>query len=507
MNMRGVVIGDSNGNERARLMGRGWWVLVLIAVATVGVAFLILKSDESAAWGIGRAAFDQDKFHLPTVHRFAREWPSPDVRDYASATTPGYHLVLAMVERVTGWGELELRVVGSVFACGLVGVLAWGIASVWRGRWWSGAALVLPLMVSSYVVQSAMYAVPDDAGWMFVCLTMLVGLKIASEGATRANLVLAAVSLVMLVMFRQIHVWAAACVWGGAAAPQIDNLLNGQMAKFGVGGLRARVGSVVRGLMEIVTSRAVVWAVVATVPAFVVVGWFVWVWGGLAPPGFRAATNPLAVSGAVDATTVTGISPSTPALVLALAGVFGVFVLGYFRREVLEVVRGGAARRSAVIGGCVAGAIALVGPTVWASPGRKGALWDITRKFEGTAGMDRLMGMKMPRLVVGETNLVMWSLAVLGGVVLGILWRGVDRRSRWVLAVGLIGFTAATSAQALSWQRYIEPMMLIWLALCAASVTRRGEEGEADDAWWVGVGPWALAVGLGAVTWGQLGGG
>jgi len=41
-------------------------------------------------------------------------------------------------------------------------------------------------------------------------------------------------------------------------------------------------------------------------------------------------------------------------------------------------------------------------------------------------------------------------------------------RVRLVLGISLLAFMAAGTAQALSWQRYFEPMLLMWVALAVA---------------------------------------
>src|SRR5947208_1657978 len=73
----------------------------------------------SALWGMGwtrgRASCDQYDFHLKAILKFADELPRPDLHDYLSATTPGYHLVMAAVARAISREPLMLQIVASVF--------------------------------------------------------------------------------------------------------------------------------------------------------------------------------------------------------------------------------------------------------------------------------------------------------------------------------------------------------------------------------------------------------
>ncbi|MBL0871027.1 MAG: hypothetical protein IBJ18_10675 [Phycisphaerales bacterium] len=503
-------------NARRPMVLAAW----AFAMAWLVLAGLILLSDSSgSAFNVGRAKFDQDVFHLKVITKFAQELPTPGLRDYLSATTPGYHLVLAAVKRLFGAPELALRLFAALCTAGLVGVLVWVSAKAANHHqqrsagWWWALTPALPVLCSSYVVQSGMYLLPDNAAWLMVALVMLLSLNLARTASVdevcrprRLDrwIVPSALLLMALVFTRQIHIWAAAVVWVGAlvACAKLD-----QTPPWSASSV-ARTIEHARALLRALTNRAVICAVLATAPAFAIVGGFVFLWGGLTPPTFRASTNPGAISGAVDATTVTGTSPATAVLVLALVGLFGLFFAGYWLASSLSQSPGTKDRNEALIatikagglGGFIAGVLSAIPTTTWLSPSRKGALWEITRKFEGDS---TLAGIRLPRLVVADhVNLVMWLLAVVGGVVLGICWRAADARARWVLAAGLIAFTAANCAQALSWQRYLEPMVLLWWVLMIASLRW---DAPARLWRWAWVGPVLLAGLLATVTFGQFG--
>lgn len=490
------------------------------ALTWLVLAGLVLLSDQSgSAFNVGRAKFDQDVFHLKVITQFAQELPAPGLRDYLSATTPGYHLVLAVVQRVFGVPELILRLIAALCTAGLMGVLVWVGASASRVKeqhrtgWWWAIAPALPVLCSSYVVQSGMYLLPDNAAWLMVGLVMVLSLRIAAidsvdeaerVGRLRRWIIFSVCILAALVFTRQIHVWAAAVVWVGVL---VACARLGQVPLRSVSPLGQTIEHV-RAMLRSLTNRAVIFTVLATMPAFAIVGGFVLLWGGLTPPTFRASTNPGAISGAVDATTVTGTSPATAVLVLALVGLFGLFFAGYWLSSSLSQTPGTKGRVEAIIamfkagalGGLIAGVLSAIPTTTWQSPSRKGALWEITRKFEGDSS---LAGIKLPRLVIADhVNLVMWLLAVVGGVVLGTCWRAADVRARWVLAAGLIAFTAANCAQALSWQRYLEPMVLVWWVLMISVLRWEGS----TRVWrWAWVGPVLLAGLLALVSAGQFG--
>lgn len=56
-------------------------------------------------------SFDEHKFHYPTILQFARQLPLPDVRDYNSATTPLFHILMAVCSKAIGTDIHSLRAV------------------------------------------------------------------------------------------------------------------------------------------------------------------------------------------------------------------------------------------------------------------------------------------------------------------------------------------------------------------------------------------------------------
>ncbi len=502
----------------------------------VAVCFMVLirYSDSDPRLNITRAKFDQDTFHLPVIRQFAQQWPTPDFSNYLSATTPGYHLAMSTLIGVSGKSDLvlTLRTSGAVLIAFFFVIGVFAAALKWRESQRSSPtrtsgyidvavalAIALPLLASSYIVQSAMYLLPDNLAWLFVSLVITSAVAISRAGwrVRPSWLVCTSVLMMLLVFTRQIHIWAAAPIW-------IAVLVNQAMMRRGTSTDASTSPAQINPtsipeLLRAVTSRAVAFGVVATVPAFIILGYFIWLWGGIAPPMFRAATNPLAASGTGNATAVTGLSPASPVLILALIGIFGTFYLGWIVSASMTASRGWLPRidnlwgtlKASAIGAAAAALIAIVPPTTWSTPTRKGALWEITRRFEGGS---EFAGVRLPRLVIADhTNLIMWFLAVLGGAILGLLWRGVDHRARWVLATALIAFTAAQSAQALSWQRYFEPFVLLWLILCVSNLRIGGRSGdirmpaEAPPQMerWAWLGPVVLTVMLASITYAAFG--
>ena len=456
------------------------WLLAAVAALVV----LLVPS-----WGLivsgftkGRGAFDQLNYHEQVVRTFAEQLPAPDYRDYLSATTPGYHTLLAVVARVVSDERWVLQLAGSLFTVGLVVVLAWGVTSgAARGsaahrergllagasgsdgdtlaRARGSIVLLLPVVASMSVFYAATWMLPDNAGWLGVLVVWLLALRPRFDVVT---LVGGGLALAALVLVRQIHLWPLALLltaaWLGTPrdtdtpfdfAADLRELFTDIPAKLG------RVGL----------------ALLAGVPAIAVLVYFWSLWGHtLTPPVFEDRH--------------VGGNLTAPAFVLTVFGACSVFFLPYMldglgrlwvRHTWLLVLAAG-----------VGLAIALVAPTTRDyTHGRYSGLWEIVRHLPAPMGRSVLI---VPLTVLGSVLLAAWC------VTLG-------RRDRWIMLAAMVAFIAAQCASFKLWQRYTEPMVLIWLALAAARVPPpRSGAGEG----WRLVGPVMLAILMAAITTASL---
>ncbi|CAG1010714.1 hypothetical protein PHYC_03911 [Phycisphaerales bacterium] len=368
-----------------------------------------------------RVFSDQRVYHEVAIRQFILEWPRFDFSDYASATTPGYHVVLATVGRFVSDSVAVLQWTSALIGAGFVAVLGW-----WIGRLttpWRAVVLGLPLACSMYVAQSGAWLLPDNLGWLGVLAVLMLALRGPRGwvGWAAAGLVMAA-----LVFVRQSHVWAAGCVWmaGWLAPSRVGRESPPPPRRLGASPFG---GGVVAGL--------------ATVPALVLLWWFWRLWGGLTPPRFVGLH-------------ATGANASTPAFVLAVFGAFGVVYAGVAWESLVLAWR---EARGWVLGAAgVSLTVALAVPTSMSvSGGRFGGLWAVAR----------------PEFVIaGRVSPVIVGLAVAGGVVLVSVLRRVELRERLVLIAAIAGLTAAQCANAQLWQRYIEPLVLIVLAYAGARI-------------------------------------
>jgi len=390
------------------------------AAAWVALPFLLVTLAAIASGRIpARVRYDQLLYHEPVVRGFLRQWPTFDFYDYLSATTPGYHLLLAVVARLFHPSTMALQIASALIGAVFVGVVA--AACGVRAGVARAVAFTAPLACSLYVFSSAAWLLPDNLAWLCVTLILLISLR--SAFSTRCAVV-GSVILVGLVFTRQIHLWAAAPLWAAAFLRP-------------TGGAEANLADYFRSRLATRVGRAAL-AVVFTVPAFILILMFVRLWGGLTPPRFQQQY------GSVNAASVP--------FFLAVLGGLSMFFLPTLLPRLRELAR----NRTRL--GLIAGAslvAAVIPPTNFDYyAGRRTGLWNVVQKFP---------------VIADHTSLLVLVLAVWGGVALAAWLGGFDLRRRLVLLVALAGFWAAQAASVELWQRYVEPFALVLLAIFAST--------------------------------------
>lgn len=409
---------------------------------------------------------DQNRFHLRAIFRFSDQWPRFDFSDYESATTPGYHVTLAFLNVWVTHDLTSLRWLAMLFGVVTVGLLGFALAR--RLPWAHAVALALPLAASPYVIASGAYLLPDNSAWWLVLAIVLLALR---PRVTWVTLVLCGVLLATLVLFRQIHLWAAGLVWVAAVAPSLTRADDESWPQ------SRPVVPVLDLSQPLDLARRAAIGVACTLPAFLILAWFVRLWGGLAPPSFHA--------GRADpetnlATAVAGVNPATPGFILAVLAFIGVPLLGYLwplRRHISPAV--------VWLGAATGLVIAAAPPSSWSlQAGRYSGLWNLARFAPGTTVLDR--------------SLPIIALATVGGAVLAVVLALLSRRERLIFAAALAGFVAAHTLGALAWQRYFEPFVIMWATLAVACIARRA---GGRPPTWTALGPIALTVLLAAAAW------
>ncbi|MCA9303722.1 MAG: hypothetical protein KC996_06340 [Phycisphaerales bacterium] len=356
----------------------------------------------------------EDLYHIPTIEQFARQLPAPDYSDYASATAPGYHTLLA-VPRSLGMGYSGIRMLASLWTFAFVGVLLWVCA---RRFGFGALLLVLPLAASNYVLFPGIWLLPDNAGWLGVLVILLLCVQ---RKFSHRRLVLMGVLLLGLVFVRQVHIWMAAPIW-----------------------LSAWIGSDAQTptFSEICTdlgnrTKRAAFAVLCTLPAFVLLAWFARLWGGLVPPTFQGEHA--------------GVNPATPGFVLLQIAILSIFFLPLLLRRAPIVWREHG--RMVLLALALGLALGLTPASSYSlDAGRYGAWWNLIKQFPVVADRSPVFVLGS---VIGAASVVIWCSMC-------------SRRDQWILGVVLLAFVCSQTMNQRSWQRYHEPLLLVLICLILA---------------------------------------
>jgi hypothetical protein len=109
-------------------------------------------------------AFDVVVYHEPAARQFAADWPAFDFEDYLSATTPGFHLLLAALVKFVSGSFVLMQVAAAVMGGLLAGVVGWANGGRASPLW--AVLLTLPVVLSAYVMHAGAWPLPDDLGWL-----------------------------------------------------------------------------------------------------------------------------------------------------------------------------------------------------------------------------------------------------------------------------------------------------------------------------------------------------
>jgi hypothetical protein len=389
--------------------------ILLVLYSLVVLAFGIFgKSWASDDHGIFKnwAILDQTLFHLPQINFFVHHiWSWVDY-PATSATTPGAHLLVAMVARLAGLnyvagGSWLQIVIPWLMGLAILASLWWSLFLL-AGDPWRAALYCLPIASSSYFLLPSLYLVTDNQGYLGYVLVLLGYLHYPTESAALG--IIAA----LMVFTRQVYfpvVAAYPIAFFGQIVPRVLGL------------------------------KVILKLVLAILPPIVVVAVYAIEWRGLVPPNFaHHRTHILDGNALVELFALLGILSIPYALLIYPS----LSVLGYRRIAGTMLVCGALALLF----------WALVASTASAELGRRGSVvWDIAHLSP----------------TLGEHALLVLPLLVLGAWAIGLMINlaGV-RRYLPIELIMLLLYAAALSAQDAGFQRYSEVPILITLSTTAA---------------------------------------
>lgn len=392
---------------------------LLHRILVVGASSLLLFLAAAAAIlllpNAGRGAWDATVYHEPFARALADQWPRFDLSDPLTATTPGYHIVLATLAAIGLDSTTSLRLASALIGSALIASLcAWCVR---RARPLDAFLLSLPIAASIYTFQASAFILPDNLAWIGVLLILACCLR---DPPGWTALTLAAIALPLLVFTRQVHLWAAAPIWLAAWL-----------------GVRETSPGLFRDAASRVPRTLI--AIALTVPGFLVVAWFLNHWGGPVPPRFQGDMS--------------GGNPATPAFILLQCSILAIGFGPWILPGLLMLCRDHA--RIVLLALAIGLTLAVLPDTSFdRAAGRYSGWWTLARVTPDLGG---------------RLNVAFLLLAPLGTVIVAGALAGLTHRARWTLLGALVAFIAAQSATAYAWQRYHEPFLILFFALAAAS--------------------------------------
>jgi hypothetical protein len=381
-----------------------------ICVAIFGCAALPLIATN---YDHGRAYYDQVTFHYPAIRHFLY---GGDFRDYSSATTPGFHLLLAAVARAVSDSERLLKLASLL----ITSVFIWMVSVRLARRVHSATVtivLLLPLLFSIYFFPAGVWLLPDNLAWLSVFWVLELALEFRDSWRWYVQ---AAAALAFAVFVRQSNIWLCLVVCSIAAAPC---------------GEESDAAQVVRRFSA---------AALASLPCAIILGYFVILWHGMVPPSFAERHSDLNLAAI--------------AYFAAVVGFYGLFYLPLVWNQLRGLARTAAVSRRLWWGSLFGLTAALLSATDWnPDAGRVSGLWNLARLLPSWH----------------HRSVLITGLAVLGGAS-GALWLSVaPRRLRVVIISAAVGFGLTQCTSHFVYERYYAG--LIFLLLLMLIRERRGD--------------------------------
>lgn len=355
----------------------------------------------------GRMAFDEQTFHWPAIQHFAQ---GGAVTDYSSATTPGYHLLMAALAHVLHLSLNQLRAAGAL----ITAVLFFCIAYTWtrNGETPIRAWLALPALSSIYMLPSGVWLLPDNLAWFSVWATLFL---CTMQVPRQWHFGMLALCCATAVFVRQSNAWviAPALLFAWAAPGYASNI------------------SPVRRLF---TALAVI------APAIGVLFYFIVKWQGLVPPSFQKIHQSVSL-----------IAPAWLLVQFFAAAVFYVPLLtqGWRVRWEHRSTKGITAM-GAFAGLCLA---AIDASTFSLESGRWSGLWQLTKVFPS----------------ISDRSVFVLACSALGGAILAFCLTQVRSGQRLTIAASILGFSVASASNHYVFDKYFVGFLWILMPIIATS--------------------------------------
>jgi 4-amino-4-deoxy-L-arabinose transferase-like glycosyltransferase len=185
------------------MRGRALWPTVVLIGLFIALTLPLAGSERVGA----SESFDERAHHLPLIVTFAVQWPVFNVASYNAAMTPGYHIAMAAVYRLSGRSVTAVRIANGAVALALA-VVVFRLTQTLVTSW-TALVLTLPLVASPYFLGSAIWLTTDNAALLLV--SVVLG-DVLRHRATSPRTLWRGMVAAAAVLVRQVSVWIVAPV-------------------------------------------------------------------------------------------------------------------------------------------------------------------------------------------------------------------------------------------------------------------------------------------------------
>jgi len=350
---------------------------------------------------------DEVSFHYNTVISFLDQFPELNLRDYPSATTPLYHILLTLASFIIGNDLIALRIINLVLSLICLLVVYQYLARR-GGNWHNAFCFSLIFLVSPYFIRASIMLFTDNVALLFTFLALMM---LGTANSSRRQFFWANVFILSAVLTRQVYAWLIGVAVFVIFQEMVDNKFD---------------------FKKVIKSA---------LPVLIPTGglfFFVFLWGGLTPLRFQGEHEAF------------GLNWDVPVYILSLLGIFGVFLVPWFYRLYKESHKKWNA--PIIAGLIIAGFIyLLIHPVSNAySPElmRGGALWLMTTYFP----------------MVLSSSILFWIFFPAGLVLLYLLIQYHFAKQEYLIIVSLFLWLLFSMTSVRTYQRYYEPFLLFVIA-------------------------------------------
>ncbi len=387
---------------------------IILVIAFLFLVFPVI------VWGLDNTAqsYDQNHHHLVVIRQATASLTGATdstpiwtlLRDYPSATSPGYHLFLAGFDAIGLGNVVTLRLISSLFGLGLL-ITVW---SILRRRIddWTALCFVAPLLCSPYFLSGSIWLTTDVPAIGFVTLALGSLLFVEPSSAQRMR---SGIFSALAILVRQPTVWLIAPIF-------LSGLIGRQ-----------------RRMWDRSRNEWLCFLCSIALP-LIVLGWLIALWGGIMPPAYRTLHN-------------AGANLAMPAFALSLLALWG--LPWTIASGALSIFRSASEMRWMILGAVLGILCATLTPTTFdQSAGRwAGPLWGVVALAPS----------------IGQRSVIFLILAPIGGIFLAAILRSAVRNAQTygaaVLGVSCAAMLGALTVNTQCWERYVDLPMLALLPL------------------------------------------